>query len=527
MEIGRWAGYVLFFFLIFLVAVPLTFPTRQLKSFIARQARAQGYPLEIESLAMRGLGGIEVGGVKLTLRGKDGELQENGAMGAGVPEATLHIDRLTARVALLPALFGKTVDVTFDLDAGGGHIEGGHLVKKGDVFDFEIAKIDDLGLGELGLGQRLLSGQKLTGELTGALSGSAKLHWGGSTDDLSGAVDLDLADALLKQPELNLQGGLRLTDLAMGALTLKVKMGLKTTIAALAEQHGAEKATAIHIEQMSAVGDQLDLVTDEASHIMIPPGKGGWKAATIQLHFAFALPDKPSKPRKAKEGEVVKEGEDEAKKDEAKTDGDRAKWSKLIGMFTAQMKPFERSGFIGIGCVGPVARPQCKLELPTMTVGTRGKLDGTAAAPRGEVKPGEPPAAQPVATPEPAVTPPPSPTPPSEFRPVIAATPTPAPTPPQEPERPPEAQVEQRPPEPMPPPAQQPTGQIENPQRGGGDRGAPEGQNPGDAPPERGREGRNRQYDDERPRGSGNRQDPDEPGDEQEAPTEKPEPGND
>ena len=57
--------------------------------------------------------------------------------------------------------------------------------------------------------------------------GKAQVHFGGSTDDLTGAVELELADAILKSPELSVMGGFKLTDLGVGTLTLKVKMNLK------------------------------------------------------------------------------------------------------------------------------------------------------------------------------------------------------------------------------------------------------------------------------------------------------------
>lgn len=522
-EIGRYAGYALFFVLVLMLSIPLTFPTRQLKSFLARQARAQGYPLEIEDLTLRGLGGIEVAGVRLTLPGKEGVPGENGAVGPATPEAELRIDKLTARVALLPALFGKTIDVTFDVEAGGGRLEGGHVVRKGEDIDVEIAKLDGLGLGEMGIGRRVLGGQKLTGDLDGDLNGNAKVHWGGGTDDLTGAVDLELVDALLKSPELNLEGGLKLTDLSMGTLTLKVRMGLKSSIAALANQRGAEKATVVHIEQMEAVGDQLELVTDETSHILIPPGKGGWRAATIQLHFAFALPDKPAKGKadKAKDKKKGEEGDEEesAAKKEAKPEAsDRLKWASILTMAGAKLKPFERNGFIGIGCVGPVTRPQCKPELPTVTTGTRGKGEtgpGGPTPPRAEEKKPEtpPPAAEPVPTP-----------PPVEFKPAVRPEPPTPPPPVPQPEPPPIStpQPQMPPPEPRqdnPAAAQQPAGQVERPGEGrrpppaqGQDRGQPA---PGETPNEgQGGEGNqppNGTYDEGRPRGgSGNRQDPDE-----------------
>ncbi len=437
-------GYALFFCLVAAIAVPFTFPTRQLRSFVTRQARAQGYPVEIDDLKIRGLSGIELLGVHMTLPAKPGEPGENGAVGPGVPETELHIDRLSASVALWPALMGKAIDVHFEMDAGTGKLEDGRLVKKGEDYDFEIGKLTDLGLGEIGIGNRLLAGNKsLNAGVDGDLNGTAKLHYGAGGEDMSGDVDLELADAILKSPEL--EGGLRMTDLGLGTVTLKVKIGLKSNIAALAATRGSDKATVIHIEKMEAGGDGADveILTDETAHILIPPGRGMLKQATLQLHFAINLAEKEKKDvKKAKDGDKAGKKVDVAADDEDAADeekpekpvDDRVKWSKILTLFGAKLKPFERAGYIGIGCTGPLLRPQCKPELPVVSVGTRGKAPAGGTGPDGQTPPtGQPTTPGPVQPPvQPVVATPMPPPPPTEFKPVmpppaVVAAPTPEP----------------------------------------------------------------------------------------------------
>ncbi len=544
LAILRYTGYTLFFVLILLVAVPFTFPTRQLKSLVLRQARAQGYPLELDSISLKGLGGIEVGGVKLTLPGRPGEPGENGALGPDTPSAELRIDKLSAKIALFPAIFGKTIDLSFNMEAGGGSIADGRFVQKGENIDFEIGKINQLGLSGLGMGKRMLSGVKqISGELDGDLAGSAKVHYGGSTEDLSGNVDLELADAILKSPELNMEGGLKLADLAMGAITIKVKMGLKQNIAALAGKPGAEKATVLHIETMEAVGDQLELITEETSHILIPPGKAGWKAATIQLHFAFSLPDKAHVEKGKKDGDKADaekadakaadgkdaDGKDAAKKDKTDKSADaRIKWASILSpdhplgkAISVKLKPFERNGFIGIGCVGPLTRPQCKPEIPQVTVGTRGKGDGALPKPDAPPHAGD----APVPPGTPVVVPPPAQiaTPPVEFKPVIRPdTPVVAPV------VPPTPAPEEKKPEPVPevkPPVVEPpkSPEVQNNDRGGDKNGdeaeQPRGRGRGrgrDAPAEegagRGGRGRDEEPDDKKDNGGEGKEAPAEGG---------------
>lgn len=479
----QYAAYTLFFLLIMLVAIPWTFPTRQLRSYVTKQARQAGYPLEIEEIKLRGLGGVELSGVTVTLPGKPGEPVDGGGLGPGLPEVDLKVDRISAKIALLPVIFGRTMDIRFDIEAGGGTIEDGRVVKKGEVFDFEIGKIDGLSLAGMGIGKRALGPQtSLLGDLDGKLGGKMQVHFGGSTDDMTGAVDLELADAILRSPELSIQGGLRLQDLGVGTFTLKIRMNLKQNIAALSAMRGAEKATVLHIEQMQAEGDQLELITEETSHIMIPPGKAGWKAATLQLHFAFALPDKPSAKKKP-----AKEGDDKAAADskDEKPVSDRIKWASLLTLAGKKLQPFERGGFIGIGCTGQLSRPVCKPELPQVQVGVHGaaKADG-AAPPAGAPVPGAvpvDPAAgtqpapapefQPVARPEPAPAPVPSPS--------AAQEAVPAPAPPPEPAQ--EQRPGGRPQQPPAEAAQPPPAEGPPRRRGEGDEG---GAGRGEAPPE-------------------------------------------
>lgn len=466
----QYTGYTLFFLAALVLCVPWTFPTRQLRTFVARQARLAGYPVKMDDIHLRGLGGIEIAGLRLKLPGKPGEAGEGGVVGPAVPEVELKIDRISAKVAIFPLLFGRTIDVRFDIDAGNGSIADGHIVQRGEIVDIDIGKINDLSLTELGIGRRALGPQtSLMGELDGKLDGKAQIHYGGSTDDLTGAVELELADAILKSPELSVMGGLKLTDLGVGTFTLKVKMNLKQNVAALAAQRGADKATVIHIETLQAEGDQLELYTEETAHILIPPGKAGFKQATINLHFAFALPDKPGKKAGDAKKADKEDGKDDAKTaDSDKPIDDRAKWSKLLTLAASKLKPFERAGFIGIGCTGPLARPLCKPELPMVTTGTKGSAHLEGPPPAPGAAPPAPGQAPTVATPEPAAAAAPEPN--IEFRPAARPDTPPVPVP-----AAPEPVAQPTPPPPAP--EVQPTPGAE-------------GNRPGETPPPEPREGR-------------------------------------
>lgn len=450
----QYGGYSLFFVVALVLCLPWTFPSRQLRNFVSRQARQQGYPLSMDEIRLRGLGSVHIDGLRLTLPGKPGEAGEGGVVGPSLPEVELKIDVVRAKVSILPLIFGGKVDVQFDLEAGDGKLVDGRLVKKGDVIDFEIGQLDALALADLGIGRRALGPQTmLLGDLDGKIGGKAQVHYGGSTDDLTGAVELELADAVLKSPELSMMGGFKLTDLGVGTLTLKVKMGLKQNIAALAAERGAEKATVLHIETLQAEGDELQLFTEERSHILIPPGKGGIKQATIQLHFAFQFQDSPKKKAAEAKAAADKTG-DKAEDDKAPVD-DRAKWAKVLSMAGSRLKPFERNGFIGIGCTGPLLRPQCKPELPMVTTGTK---TAGGARPEGQPGPALPPKDAPAAggePPAPGAEPAAAEPPNVEFKPAVRADAPPVPEPPPAAPPPPTAEapaVQPAPAEGQPPP---------------------------------------------------------------------------
>lgn len=501
------SAYALFFLATLVFALPLTFPTRPLRGLLSRLAAQQGYPLTIEEVRLGMLGGVSLQGVALTLPGKPGEPGETGQPGPSTPEVTLQIDALSARVALLPLLSGK-VDVRFDLEAGGGKIEGGRFVRMGDAFDLDIEQIASLSLQGLGVGPRILPAQHMSGALGGELAGKLSVHYGGSTEDLKGAIELDLADALLQAPRLTMQGGLDLADLPLGTLHLKVKMDLRQQLTALAQERGSDKDTVIHIEQLEAAGGQVDLLTEETSHIRIPPGKLGWKQAQMQLHFAFAIHDKP-KDAKAKadaqDDATADESDAKASKKKAEDDAnkDRLQWASVLQMAGSKIKPFERGGFIGVTCNGPVARPQCKLDIPRVSVGTRAGAGMRADAPKpeagasdradkggsdkaGEDRPVEatPPAMEfrpvprldtPPPAPPPMEAPRPEPTPPPE-QPAARPPPADAPAEQQREEKPPE--TERPPPElKVEEPEQDEGGQEEQPRGRGREEGG-EGEAP-------------------------------------------------
>ena len=369
--VGIWSGYGLFFFAALLVSLLLTFPNRQLKSYVEAQARAAGYPLRIGEMSLRGLGSVHLSDVDLTLPAKTRK-----AARAGDPKPRsaapmqLHFDALRLDFALLPALSGK-LDLKFEMEVGDGVLEGGRARVAGKQIDVEIKTIDHLSLEKMGVGARALAFQdQLSGELDGLLSGNLRVHWGGTHEDFTGQINLEIEDAVLRSPRLEVQGGLVMRDLMMGVLTAKVTIDQLGKIAILKGQSARNKATAISLEGVDIFGPDLELVLEERSHIAIPPGKQGLRMARMQVHFAFALPQ-PQPKAEVREGETRETEEGIS---------DRLKWSDIMKFAGDKLKPFQRAGYIGMTCTGPISRPKCIPALPQVTVGTRRKARSDARA---------------------------------------------------------------------------------------------------------------------------------------------------
>lgn len=383
--VAIWAGYVLFFVAAVAVSMVLTFPNRQVKTWVEAQARTAGYPLSIGTMQLRGVGTVRLMDVDVTL--PSGKKKGDGA-GEGPSRSApvkLHVDQLDLSVAVLSAM-RKEIDARFEVQVGEGQIEGGRVRVKGKSVDLDIERIDGLKLSELGIGSKALAFQdKLAGELDGHLSGKVKVHWGGTFEDFKGKIDLELTDAVLREPTLNIQGGLALADLDMGVLTAVVVIDKLGEIAILKGQSARNKATAISFEGVDIFGRDIELVAEERSHIVIPPGKTGIRQARMQVHFAFALPQPKTGPASADNGAGAHGGA-EGEEAQPSKGGDRLKWSDLMKFAGEKLKPFQRSGYVGMTCSGALSRPSCVPSLPQVTVGTRRKARSDARSKKKAAK---------------------------------------------------------------------------------------------------------------------------------------------
>lgn len=483
-SIGIFAGYSAFFVSALIAALVLTFPARQLKAYVESESRRAGVPVRIGEMSLRGLGGITLEDIDVKLPAK--AAQEGSS---ARPPVDLHLDELRLDVALWRALWKREIEVRMNLLSGGGALEDGTLVlipiggddasrvkdsgakdgkdgktgktgndskdapaavRRGYAFELDLPVIDKLPLGKMGLGTAALAFQdKVNGNMDGLLSGSVRIHWGGTFEDATGDIQLTITDAVIKRPSIEIpkMGKLELADLRMGTFGAKITMAHKSEIAVLAGARGSEKSTAIAMEKVETFGRDIELVVEERSHVLIPPGPAGLKMATIQVHFVFALPKNDGKelaeadgakntaeggPDEGSNGDEAGKGDVGGKagkggkgaKDSKETSGSdaaRAKWSSILELAGDKLKPFTRNGYVGMTCSGLLARPNCTPDTPRVTVGTRRAAAAAAATgapveaadpvkPNAEVDAGAPPAepAPVVAEPVPARPLPPS-----------------------------------------------------------------------------------------------------------------------
>ncbi len=191
-KIAKWVAYPLFYLFCLAIFGYLTFPFDSLKTRIiaefdkqqqsARKGRGDGAPmrLEIDELDSYWLSGVEVTGARLIIPPKP-QTKRPSPMAFGsapakkdddIPKASeMLIDRVTARVQLLPLLIGD-VRVSFDAEAFGGELSGTVPVGA-DSGEVEVA-FEGLQLMDVSPLQDLLEGVPLQGVAAGQLTVAPK-----------------------------------------------------------------------------------------------------------------------------------------------------------------------------------------------------------------------------------------------------------------------------------------------------------------------------------------------------------------
>jgi type II secretion system protein N len=206
--------YVGFFGVVFVLALYWTFPYDRLRDFIAAKLSAPegsttGQSVEIGELTPTGLGGVRVRDLTFT--------QTSATPDA--PPSVLHLSEITAKVSILPLLFGsKKVDL--QARAGAGTLDG-KLDRSSDAQKI-TAEFSGLDLGDMGLGSWLSL------PLKGRATGNVDLNVpNADVTKTTGTVTLEVAglhvsDGKSKIKPPGMAAGFTLDEIDAGKLKLGV-----------------------------------------------------------------------------------------------------------------------------------------------------------------------------------------------------------------------------------------------------------------------------------------------------------------
>lgn len=227
----RFAGYVLWFQVAFVMSLYLTFPVNLFKGVIVDQietALGKGKAgrfgtephVKIESLSLWRLSGLSAKKVELQLGSKDPE--------AGAP---LYFDELNVRVGLF-GLLSKHKNISFSGKMSGGDFSGSAELDDKDVLLSVNADIDAVDIGKTPIVLDTLHVPTATGKLGGTID----LALGADAEKTgAGLVDLSIKGASvgpgeLKLPALSILGALTIPSTDLGDINLKIpfKQGVGT-----------------------------------------------------------------------------------------------------------------------------------------------------------------------------------------------------------------------------------------------------------------------------------------------------------
>lgn len=214
-------GYSAFFMFCFSLFAYWSFPYDRLRDFVvhqlkASQAKSRGdkHELSIGELGPAGFLGIAASDVTYTKR----------PVGENEEPASLSLDELTVKPALLSALFG-TRAADFSAEAGGGGLAGS-FSQRGAAMELD-AELDSLDLAEIGVGGYL--GVPLTGRATGTV----ELSLPEKAEESTGKIKLKIAgvtfgDGKAKVKIPGMRDGFTIEKLNAGELEIDIDIAQGT-----------------------------------------------------------------------------------------------------------------------------------------------------------------------------------------------------------------------------------------------------------------------------------------------------------
>ncbi|MSP24110.1 MAG: type II secretion system protein GspN [Myxococcales bacterium] len=279
LRLVRWLAFPSLYVVALLAFFYLCLPTKQLAArieaeFAQRDGRARGpgepgMTLEIGELDTYWFSGLELTKVVLTVpprvpKGKGG-LASLGvsASSAGAPApSVVTIDRLTARVRILPLLLGR-VTLDFRVEAFGGTVVG--TAPYGSRGDFE-AEGTGIQLGRIEPLAAMLQELPLSGVLHGKFSLAPE---DGKFRKASGKLELGIEDVVLGDGKAKLMGvALPAAQLGHVAVVAKAEKGL------------------LSIEELSAHGRDFEFSGEGKLQL-----QESWKRTTADVFLEFKFAD--------------------------------------------------------------------------------------------------------------------------------------------------------------------------------------------------------------------------------------------
>jgi len=213
-KILLWIGYPAFYFFCFFVFAYFTFPFEHVRDRIIvefakdQQKTGGAMRLEIEELTSYWVSGVDARGIRLI-----SPAPPPAADGTKKPASEIEIERLTARVSILPLLIGR---VTFNITAKamGGTIEASSS-KKGEDRTLE-ADIEKLAVGRVTPLVEMV-GLPMEGDLSGHIDISMPE---GKLAKSNGTVKLTFADYAVGDGKTKIKDTIALPKMTIGDLTL-------------------------------------------------------------------------------------------------------------------------------------------------------------------------------------------------------------------------------------------------------------------------------------------------------------------
>jgi len=372
MKVLRWVGYGVFFVVALLLCVRFTFPTDQVREFAKAQIAQQlgDERVEIADIGISGIfpSGGSLEGLEIDMPPVKVKTPERGVDVLGPPRSFV-AEELSVSGSLM-GLASQNYDLEFEGKVQGGDITGGKFVwEKGGPLAAEIGEIKGLEIGSEGLFQTF-TGFDVIATLNGKLKADIPVadKDGKSVlqlDQLTGAIELELTDAKILQPIFDTVMSrepvrMSFTDTKLGTVTIKLKAdGAAAPAAGVPTAKGGKRsdATVLQIEEISAVGGDIEIALAPKATIMMLPGQS-LKEAVLNVHLAIRIND-------AWFDKEVKDPKDPTKMTKPNVG--------LRTMMTlGPLKAHVQEGQFGVGITGPVGKPKVVPERPRTRVGVGG-----------------------------------------------------------------------------------------------------------------------------------------------------------